>query len=224
MADFQRPRTVSEGVYEYLRQELLSGRLVPGQWLREQELAAALSVSRTPVREAIRQLAQEGLLSIEANRGVRVLELSVGEAMATYQVRERLEGMAAGLAARNITDDGRQQLMLSLHQMLETPISQPAEQIRADNEFHAVIARLSGNPVLCELIERMNDRVMRVKILTRDVNITELARSQHRDIAAAISAGDEDRAEQAMSSHIRINLEIVRERLEQELAHVPRTS
>ncbi|HZJ09504.1 MAG TPA: GntR family transcriptional regulator, partial [Trueperaceae bacterium] len=71
---FQRPRTVAEDVYRFLRRELLSGSYPGGSWLREQELAKSLNVSRTPVREAIRQLAQEGLLVIEANRGVRVHE------------------------------------------------------------------------------------------------------------------------------------------------------
>ena len=213
MPRFQRPQTVAEGVYQHLRRELLTGRLEPGQWLREQELAEALDVSRTPVREAIRQLAQEGLLQIEANRGVRVRGLSLEEAVATYEVRNRLESMAAGLAARNVTDEARAELSQHLEAMNAVDPEDQAEHIRTDNEFHALVARLSSNPVLEELVEKLSERVMRVKILTRDVNVSAEARAQHTRIVEAISRGDEEAAAEAMSRHVRTNLQIVEERL-----------
>ena len=213
MPRFQRPQTVAEGVYQHLRRELLTGRLEPGQWLREQELAEALEVSRTPVREAIRQLAQEGLLQIEANRGVRVRGLSLEEAVATYEVRNRLESMAAGLAARNVNDEARAELSQHLEAMTAVDPEDQAEHIRTDNEFHALVARLSGNPVLEELVEKLSERVMRVKILTRDVNVSADARAQHARIVEAICRGDEDAAAEAMSRHVSTNLQIVEERL-----------
>lgn len=213
MPRFQRPQTVAEGVYQHLRRELLSGRLKPGQWLREQELAEALDVSRTPVRESIRQLAQEGFLQIEANRGVRVRDVSLEEAVATYEVRGQLEGMAAALAARNVNDAARAQLQRHLEAMDAVDPQDQAEHIRTDNQFHALVARLSGNPVLEELVEKLSERVMRVKILTRDVNVSAVARAQHARIVEAISQGDEQAAAQAMSKHVRTNLEIVEERL-----------
>ena len=213
MPRFQRPQTVAEGVYQHLRRELLTGRLEPGQWLREQELAEALEVSRTPVREAIRQLAQEGLLQIEANRGVRVRGLSLEEAVATYEVRNRLESMAAGLAARNVNDEARAELSQHLEAMTAVDPEDQAEHIRTDNEFHALVARLSGNPVLEELVEKLSERVMRVKILTRDVNVSADARAPHARLVEAISRGDEDAAAEAMSRHVSTNLQIVEERL-----------
>lgn len=213
MAAFQRPRTVAAGVYEHLRHELLTGTLEPGTWLREQELAEALQVSRTPVREAARLLAQEGLLVIEPNRGLRVPPLSLPEAVDTYAVREPLEAMAARLAARNATEADRAELRDHLRAMDAATPGDFAEHIRTDDAFHACIARTSGNPVLRETIERLSHRVMRVKILTRDVNTTALAHEQHAGIAAAIQAGDEEAAAAAMAEHIRTNLEIVKQRL-----------
>lgn len=218
MSGFQRPRTITQGVYEHLRREVLSGRLAAGQWLREQEIAARLDVSRTPVREAVRQLAQEGLVVIEANRGVRVVDLSADEAVATYEVRKRLEAMAAGLAARRITPDGRRELERFLLDMEAVPGARPDILLQADAAFHACIARLAGNPVLHELIGKLNDRVNRVKIVTRDVNGTRLAREQHRTIFDAVSAGDPRAAEDAMATHIETNLNIIRERLQKETA------
>lgn len=213
MAGFQRPRTVAAGVYEHLRRELLSGALEPGSWLREQEVAEALQVSRTPVREAARLLAQEGLLVIEPNRGVRVPTLDLAEAVHTYAVREPLEAMAAGLAAKNGTPADVKELQARLAAMDALDGSDTAEQIRADEEFHALIARMARNPVLEETIERLSHRVMRVKILTRDVNATALAHTQHARIVAAIAAADERSAASAMAEHVRANLEIVKQRL-----------
>lgn len=213
MAHFQRPQTVSEGVYHHLRRLLLEGELKPGEWLREADVAETLAVSRTPVREAVRQLAQEGLLVIEANRGVRVRGLSIDEAADTYEVRAQLEGMAARLAARNITAAGRTALEEHLRLMKGVDPSDQAEHIRVDNEFHALVARLSNNSVLEEITLQLSDRVMRVKILTRDINVSALARAQHARIVAAIAAGNESGAERAMREHIHTNLRIVKERL-----------
>lgn len=208
-----RPPTVAEGVYLHLRRELLAGRLEAGRRLREQEVAEALAVSRTPVREAVRRLAQEGLLELEANRGVRVPMLRPEEAVATYEVRERLERMAARLAARHAGEAGRDEVRARLAAMEALVDDDLAHHVQADDAFHLAIARSSGNPVLAELVERLADRVARVKVLTRDLNVSAMARAQHREIADAILSGDEHRAERAMSHHIRTNLAIVVERL-----------
>ena len=196
-----------------MRRELLAGALEPGTWLREQELAEALQVSRTPVREAVRQLAQEGLLVIEPNRGVHVPTLSLAEAVATYAVRAPLEAMAAGLAAVRATDEDKAELRTHLDAMNAVAVGDFAEHIRTDDAFHELVAGLSGNPVLQETIQRLSQRVMRVKILTRDVNTSAQAHAQHAAIVAAIVAGDQAAAEAAMSEHIRTNLEIVKQRL-----------
>jgi len=213
VADFERPRTVAAGVYLHLRRELLTGALEPGTWLREQELAAALQVSRTPVREAVRQLAQEGLLVIEPNRGVHVPTLSLGEAVDTYAVRAPLEAMAAGLAAVRATVEDKAELRAHLDAMNAVAVGDFAEHIRTDDAFHGFVAGLSGNLVLQETIQRLSQRVMRVKILTRDVNTSAQAHAQHAGIVAAIVAGDQAAAAAAMSEHVHTNLEIVKQRL-----------
>jgi DNA-binding GntR family transcriptional regulator len=105
VAKFARPQTISHEVYEHLRNEMLTGSLQPGHWLREQEIAETLAISRTPVREAVRRLGQEGLLEISPNRGVRVRELTPKEAVDTYEVRALLESRAARLAAQRATPD-----------------------------------------------------------------------------------------------------------------------
>lgn len=200
-------------MYRYLREQLISGTLPGGSWLREQEVAATLDVSRTPVREAIRQLAQEGLVKVEANKGVRVHEPTMPEAIATYEVRERLEGMAARLAAERLRPSTAAVLDERLEAMLNVAADDFARHVEADNEFHLSIAELAGNPVLLELVERLNSRVNRVKVLTRHVNATEFAHRQHQSIANAIASGEPDLAERLMAEHIRANLQVVAERL-----------
>lgn len=216
---FERPRTVAQDVYAYLRTELLSGHLVAGSWLREQDVATALNVSRTPVREAVRRLAQDGLLVIEANRGVRVHEPDLAEARATYEVRATLEGMAAQLAARHCrthegsVPDARLQLEEQLRAMSEAARDDAVRHIEADNAFHALVAELSGNPVLNEHIERLNVRITRIKIITRHLNPTGFAREQHAGIAGAILSGDADAARERMEKHVRANLEFIERKL-----------
>lgn len=216
---FKRPATVAQDVYRHLRARLLAGELPGGSRLREQEVATELAVSRTPVREAIRQLAQEGLVTLETNRGVRVHEPDLAEATATYEVRERLEAMAARLAAVNADDRAESLLEENLAAMLEVDTDDYAGHIEADNEFHRSIAGLSGNPVLVEMIERLNTRVNRVKVLTRHANSSELAHGQHRAIVDAIVGHDPELAEQRMAEHIRTNLSVVRQRFDASYQH-----
>src|SRR5690606_26082320 len=116
-----------------------------------------------------------GLLVIEANRGVRVHVPDLAEARATYEVRSTLEGMAAELAARNVTDDARPLLEEQLRAMAEAPRDDASRHIETDNAFHALVAKLSRNPVLLEHIERLNVRITRIKIITRHLNPTEFA-------------------------------------------------
>ena len=94
MTSFERPTLVRDGVYEHLRRAVLDGDLAPGEHLGEVELGAQLGVSRTPIREALMRLTQDGLLIAEANKGVRVRTLSAAEARDTYVVREELDGLA----------------------------------------------------------------------------------------------------------------------------------
>lgn len=210
---FERPGTVAQDVYDYLRGELLAGRLAAGAWLREQEVATALNVSRTPVREAVRRLAQDGLLVIEANRGVRVPDPDLAEARATYQVRATLEGMAAELAAHRAGPDARERLEEQLRVMSEAAKDDSVRHIEADNQFHALVAELSGNRVLHEHIERLNVRITRIKIITRHLNPTGFAREQHAAIAGAILSGDGVLARQRMENHVRANLEFIERKL-----------
>lgn len=217
IAPFKRPGTVAQDVYDYLRAQLLAGTLGAGAWLREQEVARTLDVSRTPVREAVRRLAQDGLLVIEANRGVRVHTPDLAEVRAAYEVRSALEGMAAALAALRAGPDAAARLDVHLKAMSEAPSEDAVTHIEADNGFHTLVAELSANPVLVDHVERLTVRITRIKVITRHLNPTGFARAQHAAIASAILDGDPVAARRCMEEHVRANLAFI----ETSLRHQP---
>jgi DNA-binding GntR family transcriptional regulator len=213
-SSFSRPQTISHEVYEHLRTEVLQGNLLPGQWLREQEIAATLNVSRTPVREALRRLDQEGLLEISPNRGVRVRELSAAEAVETYEVRALLEARAARSAAQRASHDDVNRLRALLDAIAELPPEDYAAHIGADDAFHNAIADVAGNEVLSEMIRLLNSRITYLKIVTRDTNAGVTTARQHAAIVEAIEARDPDAAEAAMRTHVDTYQGVVKERID----------
>lgn len=199
---FSRPPTISEEVYEHLRRELLAASFAPGEILREIDLSNRFNVSRTPVREAIKRLAQEGLLEVLPSRGARVRELTVTEAANTYEVRSVVEAKAAALAAKYATPQDVVHLTALLDEILAIDDADYPAHLVADNNFHMAIAKLSRNEVLLEVIDMLNSRITRTKIVTRRTNPSEATAQQHRNILAAIAAGDSEAAAAAMKAHI----------------------
>lgn len=199
---FSRPPTISEEVYEHLRRELLAASFAPGEILREIDLSKRFNVSRTPIREAIKRLAQEGLLEVLPSRGARVRELTVSEAANTYEVRSVVEAKAAALAAQYATPEDVAELQRLLDEIHAIDDADYPAHLVADNNFHMTIARLSKNDVLLEVIDLLNSRITRTKIITRRTNPSEQTAQQHRNILAGIAAGDSAAAAKAMKQHI----------------------
>jgi DNA-binding GntR family transcriptional regulator len=218
------PKTISQQVYERLRDEVLTGSLHPGVWIREQDIASAWSVSRTPVREAVRRLAHDGLVESSPNRGVRVRVLTAQEVRDVYELREMLEGTAARRAAERAGSADVEHLWNLLARIDALPPSEPAAHIRADEALHDAIVAIAGNEALFDLTRRLYGRVARVKVISRDTNTNAQTRAQHHAIVAAIAARDPDAAERAMREHIRTFSDIVAERLGTEHSATPEGS
>lgn len=189
-------------MHRRLRHRLLLGDWPPGTRLREAELADAYGVSRTPVREAVRRLLQEGLLEARPTQGVRVREPDLRAALDAYDVREALEGMAARLAAERATPDGRRDLTEILVRLEASADDDPAAQVEADLAFHRRVAELSGNESLIRALDGLAGQVVPLKVHTRDQNAALATRRQHRAVADAIVRGDGDAAETAMRGHV----------------------
>ncbi len=201
-APIARPPTVGDEVHRRLRHQLLLGAWPPGARLREAELAASFGVSRTPVREAVRRLLQEGLLEARSTQGVRVRRPDLRAALDAYDVRERLEGMAARQAARRASLRDRRELLALLGAVEAAAAEDEATQVEADLTFHRRVAELSVNESLIRALETLAGHVTPLKVHTRDQNAADTTRAQHRAVAEAILAGDGDAAEAAMRAHV----------------------
>ena len=144
--------TLWERVYAHLRDEILANRLSPGTVLSEVPLAASLGVSRGPVREALGRLAAEGLVTVRPRRGAVVSELSPGEFLQAYQVREALETLAIRLAVPLLTDDDIALLDHLVERQAEAVDDDRIDDFFALNgEFHELFVRVSGNAPLQDM-------------------------------------------------------------------------
>jgi DNA-binding GntR family transcriptional regulator len=194
-------------VTEILREAIYSGVLAENQWLREAEVAKELKVSRTPVREALRLLELDGLVTRSGQAAV-VAPVTLESVLQLYEARETLEAMAARLAA----ESGRADLPKELEKCLESmedAIDDAAEYARLNTVFHATIRRATGNRYLERFLEQVESAVRRLGPSTYETpGRTIEATEEHRRIAKAIADGDIEAAERESLEHMRRAREI----------------
>jgi DNA-binding FadR family transcriptional regulator len=225
MSDSRRSRrgrrnpSVTDEAINKIQALIISGSWGPGDRLpKETELAAQLGLSRNSLREAVRALSQLRVLEVKQGDGTYVTSLEpelllestsfvshllVGEsALELFEVRRLLEGAAASLAAARIDAAGREALGRKLQQMVE---SQTVEAlVQADVDFHAVIARATGNTFLTSLLASLSSRTIRARMWRgREVdNALDVTRDEHRRIYEAVVGGDPELARAAAVAHI----------------------
>ncbi len=205
-------RTLREQVVDHLREEILSTRLAPGTELGEVALARSLGISRGPLREALGQLAAEGLVTIVPRRGAVVKRLTRQEFSEAYEVREALESLAIRLAVPRLTVGEKAEL----HRMAER-MERAAEAGDTDRffeinrQFHARLVQASGNSKLEEvhgqLVAQMG-RLMRKSVQLRGG--MDQSAAEHRAILEAVDAGDPERAARLLEEHIEIPQRVLR--------------
>jgi DNA-binding GntR family transcriptional regulator len=191
-----------------LRKLILSGELAPGTRLRQMELAERFEVSPTPVREAFKTLAEEGLVDYDAQRGVFVFTPAVDDVLENYELRIALEPLATELAARAITEDELAELDKIVAKMRRTkPMSAAYQEL--NREFHALIYASSGRRRLEQMIKSLRDTFEAYIGLDiavgRDPNYEEVVRDQHEGIAEALHARAPKRARKLMAEHLETN-------------------
>lgn len=187
-----------------LQEEIDSGRLPPGAMLDERALASRFQVSRTPVREALQQLAALDLVRIAPRQGVSVARLSISELRGTMETLGELEALCAKLAARRVDDSLRRALDDALSRCQDAAVQGgPGEYSMANSVFHEVIYAGSRNAYLAALIRDARRLIRRYRV--RDFhNKTQISRSlqDHLKIARAIQEGDEVAAAHHMLLHV----------------------
>lgn len=197
----------AEQAYAYIHEGIVSGDLPPGSHLREEDLADQIGVSRTPIREALRRLASEGLVEFAPNRGAQVAAWSDRDLAEIFDLRAVLEGFAARLAARNGTSADVAKLRDLADSMEELAAGRARDRIdrisELNREFHGLIVDIADNRHLAGLVAGLV-QVPLVHRTFRRYSDEELARSMghHRELIDAIERHDVNWAGTAMRSHI----------------------
>jgi DNA-binding GntR family transcriptional regulator len=204
-----RGRTTDD-VTSAMREAILDGVLPPSTWLRESELAEAFKVSRTPVREALRRLADEGLAVKTAHQGAMVASLSLEDILALYAVREDLEGMAARLAAARRPEGLVEQLERINADMRDAAERAATNELSKLNlQWHRALRHGAANPYLERFLHQVEHAVRRLPATTlgHPGRPDEVLR-EHHAVAQAIAAGDGPTAEREARAHMRRAREI----------------
>lgn len=196
--------SLTERARESIRGAIIDGRLAPGSLHSVQSLADVFKVSRTPVREALIDLASDGMVSFERNRGVRILETSVHDLEEILAIRILLEVPAAYRAATLATAEVLAEIRTELESMITASIENDESTTMVhDRRFHVLINKASGNSRLAAYVDKLRDL-----ILTRGVSTVGRSRSlttvveQHTAILERLEAGDPVGAAAAMKRHL----------------------
>lgn len=203
--DIQNHRPLREIVYEELKMQILTGRIEPGTRMMEIELAEEMGVSRTPIREAIRKLEKEGLVTIEPRKGAYASDVSTEDMVEILEVRQIMEGLAAELAASRVQEVQLDQLREAEERYNAAVASGDTEQmIKYDSQFHKMIVEASNNKTLMQLIEPLQEMALRFRYLYyHDLNRAMNMPHEHDEIIDAIATGDQEQAKLAASMHIK---------------------
>ena len=202
--DLQNHRPLREIVYEELKRQILIGEIPPGTRMMEVELADVMGVSRTPVREAIRKLEKEGLVTIEPRKGAYASNISIKDMVDVLEVREGLEAMAASFAAGRITKAQKDALLDVVDKYkLAVETGNIDEIIKYDEEFHSMIIAISGNTTLLQVFSTVQELALRFRyIYYDDFNRYESMPREHQMIEEAILSGDAEKAKVAAGDHV----------------------
>lgn len=196
--------SLEEAVYLKLEEEILSGKLRRGEQLREIALAERLQASRTPVRGALHRLAEDGLVELCANKGATVIGITAEDIADIYEVRKRLEGLAARLAAERMSEEEKENLKetveLSEFYLARRDDKQSGE---LDSEFHNIIFQASGSRHLCKILCDLHKNIKAYRRLSfSKSDRAKKSIAEHKEILEAILSGDPDEAERLTSVHI----------------------
>jgi len=195
--------TQKGGAVEAIRSAILRGDYAPGERLKEAEIAERTGVSRTPVREAFRVLETEGLIELLPGRGARVRVYSAEEVSTIHEIRSVLEGKVARRAVMHVSHNHLAALEASCDRLEKLPVG-AAEECDGENQFfHGLIFDIVGNDRLTHIARRQLEVPLPYK---QDYWSTEQVKQAsvvaHREVCAALRAGDGDAAEDAMRRHV----------------------
>jgi DNA-binding GntR family transcriptional regulator len=201
------PRALYEAVAERLRQQIFARELEPGSWIDEMKLCAQWGISRTPLREALKVLAVEGLVTMKVRRGAYVTEMSRDDVAQVYHLLALLESDAAAQVAA-LSDAATRTTLGALHERLEAEVEQRDAFFAANERFHLALLEAAGNRWAMQIVVDLR-KVMKLNrhhSLFRQGRLVE-SLAEHRALMEAIERGDAQSARALMQQHFARGLE-----------------
>ena len=201
------PRALYEEVAELLRQQIFNRALEPGSWIDELKIADEYGISRTPLREALKVLAAEGLVTMKVRRGAYVTEMSEKDLRDVYHLLSLLESDAAGVVAARATTDQLKELQ-DLHAELEAAVDDRERFFAVNERFHMRVLEISDNRWRSQMVADLRKvmKLNRHNSLLKSGRIQE-SLAEHRAVMAALAARDADTTVQNMRAHFANGLE-----------------
>ena len=219
-AAFKRRRSLGQEVTLHLRGQIVSGELKPGHRLVEEGLARELGISRTPVREALHRLEQEGVLTKRPRGGYEVRPLTPEEVADTLGVRSVLEGYAADLASRQAPPGALEKLEDNVNGFEQAVAAEDEPRIlELNSQFHVLLYEAAGSPLLLRMLGELQEIVERIsRAIISNVEAGLWSCQDHREILEAIVAGQGARAAKLARKHVEHGAQwIVSRMIDQEL-------
>lgn len=198
-----------------LRQMLVESRIPPGAKLNERELSEVLNVSRTPLREAIKMLAAEGLVELVPNRGAIAVSLSEADVLNTFEVMAGLEGLSGELAAQRITDDELSEIRAMHYEMMAAYMRRDlSNYYRLNADIHRAINAAAKNPVLTSTYNQVNARLQALRFRSnQDGEKWKRAAKDHEKMIDALAARDAAAMRQVLVDHLNNKRDVVIDQL-----------
>lgn len=198
--------TIRDQVYQILKEDICNGVYAPGQRLQEQELTARLNVSRSPVREALRLLAGDGLVLEVPNKGVFVKEFTAKDIQDVCDVRIMMETFAILRAASSLTDGTRARLVELIRDLDDAYAQRDLnDYIALDAQLHDLFVALSGNNILMDSYQKVHNIIQQFRIYSlMDSQRFNESCDEHRQVVRNILAGDLERAAAVNRKHLEL--------------------
>lgn len=200
----RRAGSAAGAIYQALRGDIIALRLAPGAVVLEKQIAQTFGVSRTPVREALLKLADEGLIEIFPQSGTFVSRIPLDALPEALLIRDALEGAAARHAAAAATDDDVRRLRDNIAAQRAAPADDHEAFHQVDEAFHAMVADIAGYPGVWRLTQQVKAQVDRCRrLIMPQPGRREEAIVEHEAVADAIAAHDGERAAAGIAGHMR---------------------
>lgn len=196
--------SLSSRVFHAIRENILSGQYTADEELKEKTIGEELGVSRTPVREALRQLEMEGLITIIPNKGAYVVGISQKDVRDIYEIRSRLEGLCARWAASYITKEQLDELEENIYLSdFHSSKGNTEQVVELDNKFHEILYTASGSKELRHVLLDFHHYVQRVRKITLAVPSRAMdSNEEHRKIVEALKIRNAEEAEKLANEHM----------------------